>query len=478
MSGCLRKHLCYCTDCGKELAKKLRGRRFRDCVVNKVGQKKIPPVEKTTSKCYVCGADDPTCTVLHGSTYDHTNADSFSHTSMFREHTCYCQICACKEFAEALAEKRKLRCPVCQREADRIIVKDAADDGRVPTLRRCKSAVTIREKLEEEILGMHRAEVPSQQVPPSGIGAEKRRHWIRIFALRKYMEALSAFRRQVDAILDYSGAEVQLQKESWIGMAVERGQSSIRSFTLRRYVEALSAFKKLVDALSDYCGAEIQLQQETSSQTVEEGKQNLQTCSVMGLCEEAMSALEKIVEELLGICDAEIPGHQESTSQTVADGRQNTKRGGLTEHTRQNTKSVFRKLKKAILTSTAVATPVRQAPVNQTVVQHASSVGQAPLLQKCESATFSWDKKCPFCRISPDANQESKYVFLFDELRCTPVLLHQAPLLLYGEQQEDCQDAKRRGNTRVSFPILSKACRSRDYECCSLEAKNCRGRDQ
>ena len=411
MSGCVRKHLCYCADCGKELAKRLRGRGFRDCVVNKAGPKKISPVEKTTTKCYVCGADDPTCSVLHGSTYDHTNADSLSNTLVFREHTCYCQVCACKEYAKVLAEKHKLTCPVCQREADRIIFKDAVDDERVPTLRRIKSAVSFREKLEEEILVMHRGVVPVERDSSSQAVVEDERNAQRELAQCRLNETMAAIRKLQEGSVVVQKSEVSSQQEPPNQRVAETRQNMQRSLTLRRYGEALSAFKKLVDAILDHCGAEVQLEQETPSETDEEGKQNLQTYSVMGLCEEAMSALEKIAEELLGNCDAEVPGHRESTSQTVADGRQNTKRGGLTEHTYKKTNSAFLKLYEAVW---AVETPVQQqTPSDQTVLEDASTLRQVPLPHRCESAMFSWDKQCPFCQTTPDTNQISKCVSVY-----------------------------------------------------------------
>ena len=98
--------------------------------------------------------------------------DLLLHTLTFREHVCYCQVCACKEFVKALAKKCKLKCPVCQREADRIVVKDAVDDERVPALRRCRSAETVREKPKEEILNMHRAVMSAQQESTSQAVAE------------------------------------------------------------------------------------------------------------------------------------------------------------------------------------------------------------------------------------------------------------------------------------------------------------------
>ena len=370
--------------------------------------------------------------------------DVLLHASIFREHTCYCQVCACKEFSKVLAEKRKLKCPVCQREADRIVVKDAADDERFPTLRRCKSAATVREKLEDEILDMHKAVIPDQRKPSSQTVTKSERNMQRESAACRYNETLSAIRKLQKGTFVFQKAEVQNQQEPPNQIVSETRQITQRSFTLRNYVEALSAFKKLVDAISDCCGAEVQLQEKPPSQTVEEGKQNTQkdsvtglceetksasektagessqtaeegkqntkTYSVMGLCEEAMSALEKTAEELLGKCDTEIRRHQESTSQTDAGGRENTQRGNITKGTRQKTKSAFRKLKKAILACTAVKAPVQQAPPDQTIVEETWSVRQVPLLSRSESATFSWDKQCPFCQMTPDVYRESKCV--------------------------------------------------------------------
>ena len=372
--------------------------------------------------------------------------DLLSHALMFREHTCYCQVCACKEFAKALAEKRKLKCPVCQREADRIVVKDAADGERVPSLRRCKSAATVREKLEEEIVGIHRAVVPVQQELSSQTVAEGEQTTQRELAECIYNETMSEIRKLQEETFVVQKAEVQSQQKPQSQIVPETRQITQRSFTLRNYVGALSAFKRLVDAISDCCGAEVQLQQEPSKQTVEEGKQNAQedsvtglceetksasektagessqtaeegkqntkTYSVMGLCEEAMSALEETAEELLGKCDAEIPRHQESTSQTDAGGRENTQRGDLAKLTYERTESAFGKLHEAISASTAVETPtpVQQTPSDQIVAEETWSVRRGPLLHRCESATFSWDKQCPFCQMTPDVYRESKCV--------------------------------------------------------------------
>ena len=405
--------------------------------------------------------------------------DSLLHTLMFREHTCYCQVCACKEFAKVLAEKRKLKCPVCQREADRIVVKDAADGERVPSLRRCKSAATVREKLEEEIVGIHRAVVPVQQELSSQTVAEGEQTTQRELAECIYNETMSEIRKLQEETFVFQKAEVQSQQKPQSQIVPETRQITQRSFTLRNYVGALSAFKRLVDAISDCCGAEVQLQQEPSKQTVEEGKQNAQedsvtglceetksasektagessqtaeegkqnaqensvtglceetkpalektgeessqtveegkqnpkTYSVMGLCEEAMSALEETAEELLGKCDAEIPGHQESTSRTDAGGSENSQRGDLAKLTYERTESAFGKLHEAISASTAeTPTPVQQTLSDQIVVEEAWSVRRGPLLDRCESATFSWDKQCPFCQMTPDVYRESKCV--------------------------------------------------------------------
>ena len=398
---------------------------------------------------------------------------------MFREHTCYCQVCACKEFAKVLAEKSKLKCPVCQREADRIIVKDAADDERFPTLRRCKSAATVQEKLEEEIVGIHRAVVPVQRESSSQTVAEDGQNTQRELAECRHNETMSAIRKLQHGPVAAQKAEVSSQQEPPNQKVAETKQNTQRSFTLRTYVEALSAFKRLVDAISDCCGAEVQLQQEPSNQTAEEGKQNAQddsmtglceetksalektakessqtveegqqnaqedsvtglceetksalaktaessqtaeegkqntkTYSVMGLCEEAMSALEETAKDLLGNCDAEIPGHQESTSRTDAGGSENSQRGDLAKLTYERTESAFGKLHEAISASTAVETPspFQQTPSKQIVVEEAWSVRRGPLLDRCESATFSWDKQCPFCQMTPDVYRESKCV--------------------------------------------------------------------
>ena len=406
--------------------------------------------------------------------------DLLSHALMFREHTCYCQVCACKEFAKGLAENCKLKCPVCQREANRIVVKDAADDERVPTLRRCKSATTVREKLEEEIVGIHRSVVPVQRESSSQDVAEDEQKTQRELAECRHNETMSAIKKLQDGPVVVQKSEVSSQQEPPNQVVAETKQNTQRSFTLRTYVEALSAFRKLVDAISDCCGAEVQLQQEPSSQTAEEGKQNAQensvtglceetksalektaeessqtveegtqtaqedsvtglceetksalektaeessqtaeegkqntkTYSVMGLCEEAMSALEETAKELLGKCDAEIPGHQESTSWTDAGGSENSQRGDLAKLTYERTESAFGKLHETISASTAVETPtpVQQTPSDQIVVEETWSVRRGPLLHRCESATFSWDKKCPFCQMTPDVYRESKCV--------------------------------------------------------------------
>ena len=423
---------------------------------------------------------------------------------MFREHTCYCQVCACKEFAKVLAKKRKLTCPVCRREVDRIVVRDAADDKRFPTLRRCKSAVTVREKLEEEILGMHKAVVPDQRDSssqkfdeagcdtPCNIVWDRRdetmaairnlQEWSVIVqksevsghqestswtvaeggwnfpwsrAYSRYMtRKFFAYLYRVNAASDSGGSEVQLQQESPSQIVAERRQDRRGRSTVRRCMEALSAFKKLVYAISDHCAAEVQLEEEPSSPTIEQDEQNTQTYSMMGLCEEAMSALEKTAEELLSNCDFEIQGQQESTSQTVVEGRQQTQRGVLTKDTFEKTESAFDKLDDAIW---AANTPDQQAPTDQTVDPDASSVRRVPLLHRCGSATFSWEKDCPFCQTIPNVNQESKCVY--DSLpNCIVVLYYCNRHLCYciGSTKKIVR-MPRGGETRVCpFPFCRK----------------------
>ena len=266
MSRDIRKHLCYCTDCGRELARRLKGRVPQVCVVSKAGQKKISPVAKMTAKCHVCGADDPTCSVLHGSTYEHKIIDLLLKTPVYRGHVCYCQLCACKEFGKVLAKKKKLKCPVCQRVVDRIVVKDDADDERVPTLRRCKSALIIREKLEEEISGVYRAVVSIQRESSSQTVDEAKRDLQKDLALSRYEETMSAIKKLQEGTF-FVRKEVQIQQKPPSQRIAEGRQATQRSLTLRRYLEALSAFKRLVNAISDYCEAEVQLQQGSLSQT-------------------------------------------------------------------------------------------------------------------------------------------------------------------------------------------------------------------
>ena len=378
---------------------------------------------------------------------------------MSRECTCYCQVCACREFAKALGKKCKLKCPVCQRVADRIVVNDAVDDERVPSLRRCKSAVIVLEKLDEEISGVHRAMVPvrressSHTVAEDGPNTQKElvasRHNQIVFPIRKlcekappalhravplrrgslsqtvakskrneqkdlvnrrYNEAMCACRKLEEIPSTDHRAKLPSRQETPRQIVAKRRQDAQRSLTLRRYVEALCALKKLVDAVSDYCGAEVQLQQEPSSQIVEEGSQNMQTYSVMGLCENAMSALEKKADELLGNCETAISGHQEPTSHTVAEGKQNTQRGDSTKRPYEKTEAAIRKLYKAMSASTAVETPIQKAPTAQIVVKNTWTLRQVPLLHRCDSATFSWDTQCPICQMSPDVKHESKCV--------------------------------------------------------------------
>ena len=329
---------------------------------------------------------------------------------MSRKCTCYCQLCACKEFAKVLAEKCVLKCPACQREADRIIVKNAADDERVPVLRRCRSADTIREKLEDEIFDMHRSVVPAQREPSSQTIAKGGLNTRRQLAMRKYNETISAIGKLKKEIFVLRKQEVPSQQAPPSQMVTETGQNRQRSLTLRRYMEALSASKELIYAILDYCGDEVQLQQEPSSQAVEEGKQNAQTFSVMRLCEEAMSTLEEMAEALLGNCDAEIISHHESTSQTVAEGKQNTQNGGLPKGTYEKTEAAFDKLFDVICNFIAVEIPIQQTSFNQNVVEDKWSPRQVPLLHRCESATFTWDKQCPICQTTPDIDHESRCV--------------------------------------------------------------------
>ena len=432
MSGCVRKHLCYCTDCGRELARRLKGKVVQDCIVSKTCPKKISPVEKTTSKCYVCGADDPTCSVLHGSTYNHRNAYSLLLKLVSRKCTCYCQVCACKEFA-VLGKKCKHKCPVCRREVDRIVVKDAVDDERIPALRRCKSAVIVREKLEAKISGIHTSVVPVQREPPNQTGDEGGLNTKRELAIRRYNETMSAIGKLLEKAPAVHGAKVPPgQRESSSQTVVKTKQNTQRSLTLRRYMKALSAFKKLVYVISDYSGAEVQLQQESSSQKIEEGGQNVKTCSVVELCEEAMSALEEMVKELLGNCDAETPDQQESTTLTVVKVKQITWWGDVMIGMHEKAKTVYNKLSEAVQAYSTVKTPTQQASSDQTVVEDTWTLRQVPLLYRCESATFSWDKQCPICQMPPDIDHESRCVS--SRLTNCVVLQHllqEAPLLLH-----------------------------------------------
>ena len=337
--------------------------------------------------------------------------DEFSHALMFREHTCYCQVCACKEFAKALATKCKLKCPVCQREADRIVVKDADDDERVPALRRCKSTETVREKLDEQTLDMHRAVVLAQRKSSSQI-AEGGRRTQKDLVESRFKETLSAIKKLHKRTSFVQKAEVPSQQERSSQTVTDGKQYSERCLTLCRYMEALSAFKKLVDVILDYCGVEVQLQRKSSSHAVAEGSQNKQTYSVMKLCEEAMSTLEEMAEVLLCNCDVEIPDHQESMSQMVAEGKQDnqTQTEDSKKGTYEKTKAAFGKLFEAISASTAVGTPVQQTPSDHTVIEDTWTLRHAPPLQRCESATFSCDNQCPFCETPSDIDHESKCV--------------------------------------------------------------------
>ena len=332
------------------------------------------------------------------------------HAMMSRECTCYCQACACKEFAKVLAEKCKIKCPVCQREANRIVVNEAADDERVPALRRCKSAVTVREKLEEEVSGVHRAVVPVQRESSNQTIDEGIRKTNRELAIRRYNETMSAIRKLLEKTPAVQKAEILSQQVSSSQIVVKTRQNTPRSLTLSRYVKALSAIKKLVDAISDMCGAEIRLQQEPSSQRAEEDKQNSLTYSVMGLYEEAMSALEKVTEELLGNSYVEIPDHRKSTSQAVVEAIEHTRWGDLTKHTYEKTKAVFDKLREVVWSSTIVETLIKQAPSDQTVVEDTWPLRQVPLLHRCDSATFSWDRQCPICQTTQDVDPKSRCV--------------------------------------------------------------------
>ena len=448
---------------------------------------------------------------------------------MSRECTCYCQLCACKEFAKVLAEKCVLKCPVCQREADRIVVKDAADDQRVPALRRCKSVATVREK-QEKISDVHRAVVSVQRESSSQTVAEGGQNTQKDLAVSRYIETMYAIRTLLEETPTLQKAEIILRQEPPSQKAAENRQHTQRSLRLLRYIKALSACKKLFDAITNFCGGGVQLPLKLSNQIVEEGKQNAQTYSitppfeegrnivmeggrnivmeggrnivmeggrnivmeggrnivmeggrnivmeggrnivmeggrnivmeggrnivmeggrniamgggeaadlsnnykteipnqkasasqtvedkqnaqaysVTGLCDEAMSSLEDMAGVLLGNCDAEFPGHPESTRQKVAEGKQNTQNGGLPKGTYEKTEAAFDKLFDVICNFIAVETPVQQAASDQTVVEGAWTLRQVPLLHRCESATFSWDKQCPICQTTPDIDHESK----------------------------------------------------------------------
>ena len=82
-----------------------------------------------------------------------------------REHLCYCQSCACKEVAKSLAKKSKIKCPICQKDAERIIVKDAAVEEQVPILRRVQSAMSVLEKLPQATSNENVANSPVQPGP-------------------------------------------------------------------------------------------------------------------------------------------------------------------------------------------------------------------------------------------------------------------------------------------------------------------------
>ena len=406
--------------------------------------------------------------------------DPLLYALVSREHTCYCQVCACKEFAKALAKKCKMKCPVCQREADRIVVRDAADDERVPILRRCKSAVTVRQKPDVEIIDVHRAVVLAQRKSSSQI-AEGGRRTQKDLVESRHRETMSAIKKMQEGTSFVQKAEVPSQQEPYSQTVADRKQHTERRLALRRYMEALSAFKKLVDVILDYCGVEVQLQRKSSSHAVAEGSQNKQTYSVTKLCEEAMCTLEETAEMFMGNCDVEIPDHQESMSQMVAEGKQDnqTQTEDSRKSTYEKTKAAFGKLFEAISASTIVGTPVQQTPSDQTVIEDTWTLRRVPPLHRCESATFSWDKQCPFCPTTQDIDHESRSVFI-RSANCIALrhLLQQTSVLLHQEQQEDCEEVQGTGDACVSFQILPQASRPRHHECRSLEAKNRRGRDQ
>ena len=301
---------------------------------------------------------------------------------------------------------------------DRIVVKEAVDDERVPALRRCKSATIVRKKLEEKISGIHTSVVPVQREPPSQTGDGGGLNTQRELAIRRYNEAMSAIGKLLEKAPAVQEAEIPSQQASSSQTVLETKQNTHRSFTLRRYMEALSAFKKLVDAISDYSGTEVQLRQEPSSQTVEEGGQNMQMYSVLELCEEAMSALEEMMKEFLGNCNVEIPGDQGSTCQAIAQVEQIEWWGDLTERTTyEKAKSAYNKLHEAVKAySTAepiirLDRQIRKAPSDQTVLEDASTLRKGPLLHRCASATFSRDKQCPICQTTQDIDYESRCAY-------------------------------------------------------------------
>ena len=333
---------------------------------------------------------------------------------------------------EALAKKCKLKCPVCQREADRIVVRDAADDERVPALRRCKSAETVREELEDEILGMRRAVVPVQREPPNQTVAEGARNAQKGLARDRYFEALRAIRKLLTETPAVQRAKVPGQQESSSQMVSERRQVTQRSLTLRIYMEALSALKQMFDTIWDCCGAEVQLQQESSSQTVAEGSQNMQTYSVMKLYDELMSVLEETMVKLLSTYDAETQGHLKATSETVAEDKHNAPILKLMSiYIYSEATSVLGKLSRITSHCDAVGTPIQQVPSDQTVIEDTWTLRHVPPLHRSESATFSWDNQCPFSQTTQDSDHKIKCVFI-RLMNCrTPTLLQQASVLLH-----------------------------------------------
>ena len=328
---------------------------------------------------------------------------------MSRKCICYCQLCACKEYAKVLAEKCKLKCPLCQRKADRIVVKDAAGDERVTALRRCKSAATVREKLEEEILEMRKVVVPVQRESSNQTVDEGTRNMKRELAMHRYNETMSAIRKLLEITPAVQEAKVLGHQGSSGQRVAETRQKKQRSLTLRRYVEALSHLMKLVYAISAYCEGEVQRHQEPSIQNAE-GRQTMQTYTMLRVCGEELSALEKVTKELFGNCNVEIPDHQVSTSQTVAEAGEHTRWGDLTKHTYEKTKAAFGMLHEAVWASTIAETPIQQAPSDQTVAENTRTLRQVSLLNRCESATFSWEKQCPICQKTQDIDHESRCV--------------------------------------------------------------------